>query len=164
MVEFMQQGTTITTEVYCETLRKFVGPFRTKGKKCWHPGKRSSMSMHVRIQLLRTQALWSISTWNCLTTRLTALILFRVTNTYLPMWRTGCDQSASEIVRRWWKEAHRRQTSLTQIYRNLFPDTSASIPAVTMLRSSLITYVFFVYNKLFFSQCLLTTCRRLLFE
>jgi hypothetical protein len=31
MVEFMQQGITITSEVYCETLRK---PFRTKGVEC----------------------------------------------------------------------------------------------------------------------------------
>jgi hypothetical protein len=29
MVEFMQQGTTITSEVYCETLKYCVGPFRT---------------------------------------------------------------------------------------------------------------------------------------
>jgi hypothetical protein len=30
MVELKQQGTTITTEVYCETLKNCVGPFRTK--------------------------------------------------------------------------------------------------------------------------------------
>jgi hypothetical protein len=30
VVEFMQQGTTITSEVYCETLKNCVGPFRTK--------------------------------------------------------------------------------------------------------------------------------------
>jgi hypothetical protein len=29
MVEFMQQGTTLTSEVYCETLKKCVVPFRT---------------------------------------------------------------------------------------------------------------------------------------
>jgi hypothetical protein len=40
---------------------------------------------------------------------------------------------------------------LTQAYKNLLPDmTSASIPTVTMLRSSLSTYVFFfVYNTFF---------------
>jgi hypothetical protein len=45
------------------------------------------------------------------------------------------------------------QTSLTKVYKNLFPDTaSASIPAVTMLRSSLSTsmYVLFVHM---FSHC-----------
>jgi hypothetical protein len=35
VVEFMQQGTTITSEVYCKTLTKnCVGPFRTKGMEC----------------------------------------------------------------------------------------------------------------------------------
>jgi hypothetical protein len=35
MVEFMQQGTTIISEVYCETKKKTpcVGPFRTKGEE-----------------------------------------------------------------------------------------------------------------------------------
>jgi hypothetical protein len=37
----------------------------------------------------------------------------------------------------------------SQAYKNLFPDTSASIPAVTTLRSSLSMYVFFVYNNFF---------------
>jgi hypothetical protein len=34
MVEFMQQGITIMSEVYCETLKSCVGPFRTKGMEC----------------------------------------------------------------------------------------------------------------------------------
>jgi hypothetical protein len=31
IMEFMQQGTTITSEVYCRMLKKTVWPFRTKG-------------------------------------------------------------------------------------------------------------------------------------
>jgi hypothetical protein len=31
MVELMQQGTTITSEVYCETPKNCVVPFRIKG-------------------------------------------------------------------------------------------------------------------------------------
>jgi hypothetical protein len=47
-------------------------------------------------------------------------------------------------------QAHRRQTSLTQAYKNLLPDTtSVSVPAVTALRSSLSMYVF-LYITLFF--------------
>jgi hypothetical protein len=46
--------------------------------------------------------------------------------------------------------AHRWQISLTHAYKNLFPNTSASITLVTMLRSSLSMYIFFVYNKIFF--------------
>jgi hypothetical protein len=59
-------------------------------------------------------------------------------------------------MRSWWKVskcswANRRQTYLTQTYKNLFPDmTSASILAVTTLRSSFSIYIFFVYNKIFF--------------
>jgi hypothetical protein len=34
MVEFMQQGTTIMSEVYCNTLKKCIGSFRTKGVEC----------------------------------------------------------------------------------------------------------------------------------
>jgi hypothetical protein len=34
MVEFMQQGTTITSQMYCETLKNCVGPFKTKGVEC----------------------------------------------------------------------------------------------------------------------------------
>jgi hypothetical protein len=38
-VEFMQQETTVTSQVYRETLKKknCVGPFRAKGEECWHP-------------------------------------------------------------------------------------------------------------------------------
>jgi hypothetical protein len=38
---------------------------------------------------------------------------------------------------------HRQQTSLTQAYKNIFPDTTnASILMVTMLRNSLRMYIF----------------------
>jgi hypothetical protein len=36
MEELLQQGTTITSEVYCETQKTCVGPFRTKGMEYWH--------------------------------------------------------------------------------------------------------------------------------
>jgi hypothetical protein len=42
-----------------------------------------------------------------------------------------------------------RQTYLTQAHKHLFPDTSVSVPAVTMLRSSLSVYVFFYIIFLF---------------
>jgi hypothetical protein len=45
-----------------------------------------------------------------------------------------------------------RQTSLTQTYKNLFPDmTSASVQADTTLRRGLSMYLFFVYNKIVLS-------------
>jgi hypothetical protein len=58
-----------------------------------------------------------------------------------------------ESVKMWLRS--RRQTSLTQAYKSLFPDmTSVSILAVTTLSSSLSIYVFFVYNKILFSNFL----------
>jgi hypothetical protein len=36
MVEFMQHGTTIMSEVYCETLRKLSRVIQNKGMECWH--------------------------------------------------------------------------------------------------------------------------------
>jgi hypothetical protein len=55
---------------------------------------------------------------------------------------------------------------MTHERRSLFPDTtSASIPAVIALRSSLSMYVFFVYNNFFFLLlALLTAHWRLLSE
>jgi hypothetical protein len=53
-----------------------------------------------------------------------------------------------------------------QTYKNLFPDTtSASIPAVTTLRSSLIMYVLFVYNTFFpLNACFVNSSLELLSE
>jgi hypothetical protein len=34
MVKFMQKGTAITSQVYCETLKNCVRPFRTKDVEC----------------------------------------------------------------------------------------------------------------------------------
>jgi histone-lysine N-methyltransferase SETMAR len=46
--------------------------------------------------------------------------------------------------------AHKRQSFLTQANTNLLPDaTGVSVPAVTTLRSSLSTRVFFIYNNFF---------------
>jgi hypothetical protein len=34
MVEFMQQGTAMTSEIYCKILKICVGPFRKNGMEC----------------------------------------------------------------------------------------------------------------------------------
>jgi hypothetical protein len=58
-------------------------------------------------------------------------------------------------------QAQRQQTSLTHAYKNSFPSTSASVPAVTMLRNSSSMYVH--KNKLSLLG-LLTANRRSLSE
>jgi hypothetical protein len=140
---FMQHGTTVTSEVYC------VGPtFRNKRRGMLTYGVVSSMTMRVRMQLLALEHCWGISTRSCFTTLLTALISLHAATTYLPTWRSGWDHGASAI-RSWWNLskrgwAHRRQNSLIQAYKNLFPYKSASIPAVITLRSSLSMYVILI--------------------
>jgi hypothetical protein len=85
----------------------------------------------------------------------------------VPTRRTGWDHSASTIMRSGRKASkrgwtHRRQTSLTHAYKTLFLDTtSASIPAVITLRSSLSIYVFFAYN-IFSSLLVLLTAHGML--
>jgi hypothetical protein len=126
--------------------------------------------MYVRIQLVTLEHCWSISTGSCFTTLLTDLILLWVTTTSLPTRRTSCDHSSSTVMRGWWKVskcgwAHMWQTSLTQAYKDLFPDmTSASVPAVTSWRSSLRMCVFFVYNKCLFSLLVLLTTPEVTFQ
>jgi hypothetical protein len=34
MIEFMQQETTVMSQVYCEALKNCINPFRRKGMEC----------------------------------------------------------------------------------------------------------------------------------
>jgi hypothetical protein len=116
----------------------------------------------------RTRALLDHFDSDRLTTLLIALISLRATTACLPTRKTGCDHRTLTIMRSRWNvlkhgRAYRRQTSLTQAYKNLFPDTSASIPAVNALRCSSSMYVFFVYN-FFLIVCFLNSSRKLLSE
>jgi hypothetical protein len=78
------------------------------------------------------------------------------THIYLKNWLSSLHLT---VIRIWWKVSkhgwtHRRQTSLTQAYKNLFRDvTNVSVLALTMLRSSSSIYVFFVYN----TSCLIAS-------
>jgi hypothetical protein len=60
MVKFMQQGTTITSEVYCKTVKTCIGPFRMKGAECPHPVYCSSITMSVHIELLALEHCWRL--------------------------------------------------------------------------------------------------------
>jgi hypothetical protein len=62
------------------------------------------------------------------------------------------------VSKRGW--AYGRQTSLTQAYKILFPNTtSASISLVITLRSTLSMY-FFIHNKFVFSLLVLLTAHQ----
>jgi hypothetical protein len=70
MMEFMQQGATVMSQTYCETLkilRRAMG-LLTYGVVLLHD------EICIHIQLLTLEHCWSISTGNCKTTFLTVLI------------------------------------------------------------------------------------------
>jgi hypothetical protein len=69
MVEFMQQGTTITSEVYCKTLNQLRTAIQNKRHEMLTSG-----IVHGRIQLFALEHCWSISTWGIFTTLLTVPI------------------------------------------------------------------------------------------
>jgi hypothetical protein len=121
----------VTSEVYCESLKDCVGPFRTKYLECWY-----------LVVFLHDSACLHTAAYPNLT--LSDYHLFTV-------WSTGWNHSASTIMS-WWKVSkhgwvYRPQTSMTQAYKTLFPETTGvSIPTVTTLRSSLSMYIFFTYN------------------
>jgi hypothetical protein len=62
-----------------------------------------------------------------------------------------------EGVRTW-------QISLTQYYKNLLPDKSGSIQAVTTLRSSLSMYTHFLYIIIFLISCLVNSSPEVTFR
>jgi hypothetical protein len=152
-----QQGTTITSEVYREILKKLRRTIQNTSREMV---TFSVVLIHAnaRPHTAACPRALRISTTSWLTTFLTALISFRATITCLPTWRTGWDHSTWAIMRSWRKGskrgwANRRQTFMAQTYKNSFSNTSASIPAVTTLWSSLSMYVFFVYNNFFVIAC-----------
>jgi hypothetical protein len=114
-----------------------IVPFRTHGMECWHTVLLYDNAHQHMSTAACTQELWSISTGSCLTILLRALISLRATTTCLPPRRTGLNHRYSTLMSSW---GHRQQITLTLAYKNLFPDTSVSIPAVTILRSSLSIY------------------------
>jgi hypothetical protein len=70
--------------------------------------------------------------------------LFTCLKNWLGSQRFNNNEELMENVKTW-SNSQAERTSLTQAYKNLFPDkTSASIPAVTMLRSSF-NYVHIFY-------------------
>jgi hypothetical protein len=99
MMEFMQQGTTRTLELYCVQNTKKKPLQGHSEQKAWNADLRCSMTMRVRIQLFELEQSWSISTGSCLTTLLTTLISRQAIATCLPTCRNGWDHSTSTTIR-----------------------------------------------------------------
>jgi hypothetical protein len=156
MVEFMQQGTAITSEVYCETLKKkLCRDIQNKRRGMLTSGIVLFLDNAHLHTAAHTRVLQKHFNWELFDHPPYSPDTLRVTITCLPTWKTGWNHSTSTIMRSWWKVskrgwAHRRQTSLTEAHKNLFPDmTSVTIPAVTTLRIAYV-YMYFLYIIIFF--------------
>jgi hypothetical protein len=146
LMEFMQQWTTITSEDYCETQKVLHKAIQNKRRGMLTPGVVLLHESASPYAAARTRALLEHFNWE----------LFDHPP-YNPDFAWGHYhlftylQNSTSIIMSWWKVskcglAYRQQTSLQQVYENLFPDTiSASVPTVTKLRSSLSMFVFFVF-------------------
>jgi hypothetical protein len=100
MAEFMQQGATRKSEMYCETLKKnCVGPAiqnKRRGMLTYsvvlsHDNARPHTVARIRALLEH----FNISTGSCLITFLTLPISLRATTTRFSTWRTDWDHSSS---------------------------------------------------------------------
>jgi transposase len=79
--------------------------------------------------------------------------------TYLKNWlrsqRFNKNEELIEAVKKWLS---------SQAHKNFIPDTSASVPSVIMLRSSLNNYVFYVWNTFFLVACFVNSSQEFTFR
>jgi histone-lysine N-methyltransferase SETMAR len=168
MVEFMQQGTTITSKVYCEAPKQLCRAIQNK--RCGMLTSGIVLLHNARPHITAsTRALLEHFNWDLFDhlpyshdLALSNYHLF----TYLKNWlESQCFNSneLTEGVKTWLSSQAADFFDIA--HKNLFPDTSsASIPAVTTLRSSLHMYIF-LYIIIFFSLLVLLTAHwRLLSE
>jgi hypothetical protein len=158
MVELMQHGTKITSEVYCETLKNCVGPAIQNILCCL------SMTVSIRIELLMLEHCCSHFNQGLFDhpphspdLSLRYHHLFKYLKKWLLSQHFNNNEELMEGVETWLS----RQAAdfFDTGIQNLFDTTSASVLAVNTLRSSLSMYVFFVYNKIFFSLLVLLTAQ-----
>jgi hypothetical protein len=163
MVEFMQQGTTITSQVYCETLKIVRRAIQNKMRGMLTHGVvlfRDNARPHTAA---RTRVLLEHLNWELFDNphdsphlAMSDYHLFNCPKNSLGSQRFNKDARCQNVA----ELTGGMQTSLMRAYKNLFPDTtSVSILVVTTLRSSLSMYVFLVYDN-FFSLLVLLTARR----
>jgi hypothetical protein len=151
-----------TSDAYFETLKEPCTAFQyirrgmlTSGIVLLHDDVRPHTSRAARTRPQLEPYSWELFDHSPYSPELAEIdyLLFIYLKSCLGPQRFNSNGELMESVKMW-LSSHRRQTSLTQAYKNLFPDkTTASVPAVTALRSSLSMYVFFVYNKRYCSHC-----------
>jgi hypothetical protein len=148
MVEFMQQGSTTMSEVYCETKKTAAGHSEQRAwnadirysappSQCASAYSCSHSSTAGAVQL---GVVWPLSLQP--RSRSERLHLFTYPNKWLWLQRFNNNDEFMESVKTWLSS--QAAGFLTRAHKNLFPDTTrASVPGVTTLRSSLIMHAFF---------------------
>jgi hypothetical protein len=111
-MEFMQQGTTITSEAYFKTLNKLHRAIQNK--RC---GMLTSSVVHPHT---------AVSTWAMLEHFISAesylttpynTDLTPASTTCLSSWRPGCDHSTSTVMKSWWKVSKHGWVHRWQAYK-----------------------------------------------
>jgi hypothetical protein len=152
MVEFIQKGTTITPKVYFETLNKLRRTIQnirrgmlTSGVVLLHGNARPHTAARTRALLKHFN--WQLFDHLPYSPDLTPRDYHMFT--YLKNWlESQSFNNNDELMEgvKTWLSSHTADF-FDAGEQKLFPDwTSASIPAVTTLRSSLSKYVLFAYN------------------
>jgi transposase len=156
MVELMQKGTTLTSGMYCETLKKLRRAIQNRGHGMLTYGVVILHDGALPRTVARTWQLLERFNWELFDhppyspdLAPNDYHLFTHLKNWLRSQRFNNNELMKGLKCGW---AHRRQTSLRKAYKKLFLDTSASFLAVTTLRSSISMYIFFV--KIFISRCL----------
>jgi histone-lysine N-methyltransferase SETMAR len=130
MVEFIQQGTTITSVVYCETLKKLHRAIQNKihgmlvSGVLLHDNARPHTDFGTRTLLEHFN--WELFDYPPYSHDLAHSDCHLFIRTYLKNWlRSQCFNNNEELmkgVKTWLSK--QGQTSLIQAYRNLFHDTT----------------------------------------
>ena len=155
LVDFLERGSTINCERYCETMKKLRRAIQNKRR-----GKLSSkvlffMTTPARTRPIALESSWIILDGRYLIIRRTVRILRLATTTCFQTWRPGSQRSTSTTTRNCrqaWMSGWslRQQNSMTMELISLCTAmVSASIWTATtcMLKNSLRLWLSNVYNK-----------------
>jgi hypothetical protein len=143
MVEFMQQGTTITSEVYCELRRDIHN--KSNGMLTYgvvlHDNALPHTAARTRARLEHLN--WELFDHSPYNPDPASSAHYLFTLSYAKNWLESQSFNNNEKFMEGFKTWLRRQTSLIQAYKNLFPDTTnASTLVVTTSRSCLSVCIF----------------------
>jgi hypothetical protein len=159
MVEFMQQGTTITSNAYCETLKNLRRAIQKKtrgmltfGVVLLHDNERPHTAACARALLEHFS--WELFDHHLCSPDLTPrdYHLFTYLQNWLESQYLNNNEELMEGVKTW-LSSQAADFFDTGEQKFISDTRNASIPAMTKLKSSISMYVSFLYNKIFCLFC-----------